>query len=550
MKIVLSFLLLIIPLVWCRYVNGNYLSTKTFLFYFASSLSLLALPNKLELRNIPKSLLFSLPFLLLYYLLHSFSGGKYSEFLSVFKMLGFCFISFFIYSLSTNISDILRRLSLHFCAFWTFVLGIGLWQVFDYRFLKSEDGVYMILGTFGNVNMFAEFLVLTLPFLFFWLRLKNDITPYFLKLICFTASIYLLVYTGSRSAWLGAIIWALIFAVRDFKKNEWISVGIAIISALITFHSAPTIEKLKGDKNLSVGVRSSLYSASIRLMVDHPFGIRPGQFMNEIVPYLMSEDVGPHEFTYFDQPHSEPLKWGVQQGIPFMILGVSILLFIFYLMTNEYLKSDRLPKTEASFFLGSLVASSPQIIFQFPFENPASSLHLAFLFGLWLSKFPVSGKHINLKWSFPLIGLISFLGIVNSFLFAFSIILESHYVNSPDIMNIVCKAYPVNFRACYAKNRSLFDQKNINSFRREFKEDFSNNPFYCDNLRLLPEFFNYANSEKKTCESIYLYAQIFKNQTTYKIESMPVCQRYSSPVLFKDSKQFNQDFRKWFLESK
>ena len=550
MKIVLSLLFLILPIVWSRYVNGNYLSTKTFLFYFASSLALLALPARLKIRNIPKAVFYLLPIIFLYYLTHTIYELNYSEILSVFKMLSFCFIAVYIYSLCTNVTALTHRLSLYLAAMWSVIIGIGLWQIIDFRFYQGVDGVYKTLGSFGNVNMFAEFLILTLPFLFFWLKQKQDTVPYFIKLLFFSFSVFLIVYTGSRSAWLGALIWLLILAARYLKKIEWVSISIAIAAALITFHTTPNLGTLPEEKNYSIGIRSSLYSAGLQLMKDRPFGIRPGQFMNEIVPYLMNEKVGPQEFSYFDQPHSEPIKWGVQQGIPFLILSLSALVIIFYYLVRNFIKSNREADSEPLFYLGSFITAAPQIAFQFPFENPSSAMFLAIVLGLWLSKFSESGKHIDLRWVFPAIGLASILGVINAFLFAFSIILESHYGTSPDIMNIVCKAYPANFRACHLKNRSLFDLKNIQAFRQEFKTDFLNNPFFCDNLRLLPEYFNYANSEKKTCESLLLYNQIFKNQKTFKIEAMPACQRYTSPVQYKDAKQFNEEFRQWFAESR
>jgi hypothetical protein len=174
-------------------------------------------------------------------------------------------------------------------------------------------------------------------------------------------------------------------------------------------------------------------------------------------------------------------------------------------------------------------------------------MYVAIVFGAFLSSFSY-GKTISIRWVKPLIAVLAFAGIFNSFFFLGSIYLESHFPMSTDIMNVVCKVYPVNFKACHWKNKNLLQIKNIQAFRSEFKNDFTENPFYCDNLRLLPEYFNYASEEKKTCEAILLYDYIYKGQKTFPLVNMPICQKYVVPIEFRNPKQFSADFRQWFAK--
>lgn len=544
MKFFLGLLFFLIPLVWSRYLNANYLSTKTFFFYFVSSLALLGLPSKINLRQIPKPLLIGLGLVLIHYFASHIYEQQWWHVFYLFKMLGFCFITVYIYSQNVQIENFIKRYNLVFFATTAFILILSLYQVFKFRVLEGNIETLVILSTFGNVNMFAEFLILILPLFYIWLR-NEDKVFYALKCLFFAGLIFLLLYTRSRSAWLGLIFWFAIVGRTQLKKWEWIGAGTALVLFLLSHFTAPNIDKIDKFLPSSFHTRASLYQGSVELLVDKPFGTSPGQFMNEIVPYLMDKTVPASEFAYYDQPHSEFLKWGIQFGWGFLLLSVFIFSYLGYFIYKSYKKSPQDKST--LFFVGSFLVLIPQVLFQFPFENPASAMYVAIVFGIFLSSFPF-GRMLSLRWAKPIIAVFAFVGVFNSFFFLGSIYLESHFPVSADIMNVVCKVYPVNFKACHWKNKNLLQVKNIQAFRAEFKNDFTLNPFYCDNLRLLPEYFNYGTDERKTCEAILLYDHIYKGQRTFPIESMPICQKYVVPFEFRNPKQFSADFRQWFAK--
>jgi hypothetical protein len=544
MKFFLGLLFFLIPLVWSRYLNANYLSTKTFFFYLASSLALLGLPSKINLHQIPKSLVIGLGLVIVHYFGAHIYEQQWWHVFYLFKMLGFCFICAYIFSQNIQIESFIKRYNLVFFATAAFLLTISLYQVFKFRVLESNIETLAILSTFGNVNMFAEFLILIFPLFFIWLR-NEDKVFYALKCLFFAGLVFLLLYTRSRSAWLGLIFWFAVIGRTQLRKWEWIGSGVAVALFLLSHFTAPQLDKIDKFLPASFQTRASLYQGSVQLLADKPFGISPGQFMNEIVPYLMNKSVPASEFAYYDQPHSEFLKWGIQFGWAFLILTLFIFTYLAYLIYKMYRHSPTKPSS--LFFVGSFLVLIPQVLFQFPFENPASTMYIAIVFGAFLSSFPF-GKTFSLKWVKPLIAVLAFAGIFNSFFFLGSIYLESHFPVSTDIMNVVCKVYPVNFKACHWKNKNLLQIKNIQAFRSEFKNDFTVNPFYCDNLRLLPEYFNYASEEKKTCEAILLYDFIYKGQKTFPLQNMPICQKYVVPIEFRNPKQFSADFRQWFAK--
>jgi hypothetical protein len=546
MKSFIILLLFLIPLVWSGYVNANYLSTKTFLIYFTSGLAFMALPDDFNLRRIPKKLLFLLIAIFIYYVGYiaweSASASRISSVFYVFKMLSFVAITLFVYSQNVKIENFFEKTSYLFFLMWATILGITGYEIFQLRVIEQNIETIAVLSTFGNVNMMSEFFVLCLPLFFLWIRFDRDKIPYFLKCAGLFAVVFMIMYGRSRSAWLGLIGWFLFKAVKkEFNWKEYTAFALAGLLFLVSHITAPDASKISKLTHESFSERASLYKGSLQLLLNRPTGIPMGQFMNEIVPYLIDKESPPNEYAFFDQPHSEFLKWGIQFG--WVFLGMSVLFFLF--LAYELRKKHAASAKESFFFTEFLIVLIPEMTFQFPFENPASILCIAVVLGLFLASYQ-EGMKLKLKYVQYLLGAVGFFCIMNAFLFITSIHLESAFAPSADIMNVVCNYYPVNFRACYWRDRALLTNKAIPAFRSEFKKDFRENPFYCDNMRLLPEYFNYGSSQKKTCEALLIYKDLYRHQTSYSPESFTPCAAYVNPIKFENADQWTRDFKKWF----
>ncbi len=552
MKIVVTLLLFLIPLVWSRQINANYLSAKTFLFFLTSALSLFFISNEFYLRSWPKRLIVPLLLILVYHFSYYFwgDGFQWSHLFFSFKSLSFVFLIYYFYSQQFILRDFIKKISLPFLALWICIISITFWQIIQLRFIEGNIKTDAILSTFGNVNMFSQFLTFCLPFVYLWLRQQESKSYQYLKFVILFSIAFFILYCRSRSALLSLGLWSLFLVYyRLLKKPEILALVSAGVLFIISHYATSEIVLINKFAPQFFSERASLYQASFELLKDKPLGIPIGQFMNEVVPYLIDKQVPANEFSYFDQPHSEFLKWGIQFGWAYLFL-CSILLVVLVLELFKKYKSDLSEdKIESVFFISCLLVVLPEVTFQFPFENPASLLAMALMFGLFLSSYSVK-KMYQLKLAFPIIGLLALAGILNSFLYIGSIYFQSHYSNSPDLMNIACQAYPADFRPCFYKNKSLFDSKNINSFKAEFAKDFQDNPFYCDNLRLLPDFMNYSTDIKKTCEALLLYKIIYKNQRNFMPQTYENCKAYQSPVQFVSGAQFSADFKKWFSENK
>ena len=543
----LSLMFALIPIVWFKYVNANYLTTKTFFLYFVSSLALLALPDNFSFRKFGKPLGGALLLLFIYQIYYYFFGPEWFNFFYFFKTLAFVAVAVYVYSLALSPKLLIEK---NENALWlTFgaIVVITALEIFELRVLNGNIKTDIILGTFGNVNMASEFFVLSLPFLFLWVQ-RSVGWAKVLKFFVFFSVIFFILYGRSRSAWAGLALWGIFIFWSTRKKLVPVISGTALILFAVSHFTAGNTETISKLVPQAFSERRSLYQASLEMLAAKPTGIAPGQFMNEIVPYLIDKDVGPNEYAYFDQPHSEFLKWGVQYG--WLYLGVALVVFallakqLVVRFRRNGLDSERL---NDDFFIGSFLVFLPQAVFQFPFENPATILIIAVVFGLFLSSFDI-GQQVSIRFFKPVIGVLAVVGMLNAFVYFTSVFFESAYPNSADLMSVVCRFHPVNFRACYAKNKDLLDIKNIPAFRSEFKNDFQKNMFYCDNLRMAVDYFNYSQNAKKTCEALQLYRLIYKNQRHFAPQSTEQCAGVASPFKFENPEQFKSSFLRWFVE--
>jgi hypothetical protein len=564
MKSFIILLLFLIPIVWSSYVNANYLSTKTFLIYVTSGLAFMALPDDLNLRQIPKKILWLLLAIFLYYVGSIAWEQSLTSVFYVFKMLSFVSVTLFVYSLSPKIGSVFEKTSYLFFLMWATILGLTGYEIFRLRILDENIQTMAVLSTFGNVNMMSEFFVLSVPFFFLWLQFGKDRIPYYLKLFGLFLVSFIILYGRSRSAWIGLIAWFLFKAYKNqFNWKEYTAFAAALVLFFVSHITAPDASKISKLTHEAFSERASLYKGSLQLLSNRPFGIPMGQFMNEIVPYLIDKESPPNEFAFFDQPHSEFLKWGIQFGWLFLFLCILFFVFLAYELRRKQLSEPNINEIgngpgrsllnrpgsniwkESFFYVEFLIVLFPEMVFQFPFENPASIVVMAVAFGMFLASYP-EGIKLNLRYFQYLLGSVGFICIVNGFLFISSIHLESAFSPSADVMNVVCNYYPINFRACYWRDRSLLTNKLIPAFRNEFKKDFRANPFYCDNMRLLPEYFNYGASQKKTCEALLIYKDLYRTQTNFAPEAFAPCAAFSNPLTFHDADQWTSDFKKWF----
>lgn len=533
---ILCLLIFIIPVAWWTRLNANYYSTKLTLLFLAGAFAWLVIPNKIILPKFPKAMLVSLLVIIFFQVAKHTYTFSLDDFLHIFKFLSFSALVLWFYSLNLSLEKVYKKTTYAVFLVTAFILTVSFYELYKFRIVNLSLALDL-LSTFGNINMFAEFLVLTVPFLFHWTRHKDKV-PEWLKLVLFSFWIFFILYCRSRSAWVGLAIWLIIQFRYKISKKELLYISLSFVLYLASMY-APAHEHNIGEvKANNAAARLSLYEATYELIKDHPWGIKAGRYMGEIEPYQMDSAYRPSEFNYFDQPHSEFLKWGAQFGWVFLAAAGVFFFSIIFQLCKWFLSKEK------SYFIESFVVLLPQILFQFPFENPASLLYLSLVFALFFMEY-ASDKTINVHFSYRPIAYILFLaGIYSAGGFVYSVYQESTMSRNENIV-AACNYYPINIKACHAKLSYYLDNKMYDRFAVDFKIDFMKEPFFVDYLRLLPTYYSIKQNNKKTCESLFLYKTIFPEQKAFDNKYYDNCKGFADLFYFENPKKFKTKYLTW-----
>lgn len=187
------------------------------------------------------------------------------------------------------------------------------------------DRVY---STLGNPNYLAAFLITALPFLIFHKGIKRIIFWPFLALVLIT-----LFLTGSRSAWLAAIVGFLLSGILEAIKQRHFRILITMFCVIAALFSAvalknyiapaiPQFERLSLDtqKSISISTRLNLWRAGFQLSLTRPFtGFGQDAIKGEIEPFI-PEHLKANEVFFIDRTHSELIDILLTTGI-FGLIG-------------------------------------------------------------------------------------------------------------------------------------------------------------------------------------------------------------------------------------
>mgnify|MGYP000909647622 FL=1 len=409
--------------------------------------------------------------------------------------------------------------------------------------------------------MLAEFYILLVPLTYYWLIQKSDIHKIF-KIIIF-ALIHVVVFvTKSRSAYLGLGLWWTLWLYEYYfyrYLKAFLAIGLIVIVSLVTFFYKSD-SYLSQIKSGSTAERMNFYRSAIDLIKGRPLGVG-SQYANQIVPYRLQYPVGPYETEYPDQPHSEVLKWGVEFGW----LGLAVSLFCLGYVSW-------LTATGGSFLLkGAYLVIVPQLLFQFPFENPATILLLSIYLYLFAKSLPQ--QTINWNKPFKVISLILGVGLIYySVVFMTSVYFESNYPDSLEKTTQACWWNPAYFRGCVRKNYNLLQARQYGELKKSLKDEMRSNYYGADYLKILSEAVSEGNLEpdlvmqdegltsiavygsvknqsrtiKKTCQILHVYVFIYKAQTYYSDEDIKACHDVAAPFdLNLKPAAFDREYKNW-----
>jgi hypothetical protein len=545
-NVIVSLLCIAIPLIWSKQINGNYYNAKMFVLFLTSGFALLSFSTADQLKKIQFHK--SIYVLILFFLYYQFAFNLQNSYLSILfglKPLALYVLSYFFFQFDTQFIKIHRQTFFILTGLLlTVFLSLHIYEIYEFRVLKDTIDQGRMLGTFGNINMVSEFFILSLPFLYWYLTQprssgKDQPNDHF-KFLALTFWVFIILYSRSRSSWIGLVLFAVFIAYKHFNKKHlaYMALGWALYLACMLI---PTSQKdlVTETKAESFIERLSLYKATAQLIADRPFGTGLGTFTNEIIPYRLVQEHKPHEFQYADQPHSEILKWGAQYGWIGLVFCLGLFGYVVFSLYN--LKNTLL--------ISGFLVLLPQILFQFPFENPASILLIAMYLGFWLKKIMPEQQFLN-SWktrsAFIVLGLVM---VLNSFAYIYSIYIESQFNKDLEKTSLMCSIYPINHKNCNYKNVLLLEANQTSKFRQDLKDEFFYSYFTSDQQRILPLYFQKINDIKHLCENILIYKLMYPLQKNYSPQDLSFCQKFSLPIKFDNPQQFNTDYQAWLQKA-
>ena len=283
------------------------------------------------------------------------------------------------------------------------IYGILQYQGIDFSFWAKNIGRQQVFGLFGNVNYFAEYLIVPLSIAVPLFFTSNNRIKKVLLLIGILSMGTTLIITFTRGSYLGFAI-ALIFMFFLFqlsrgksfiKKNKKIFIIILVAVIILTLlfviptplnDTGTVISKIKSRISVSQLTQSSSIKRRIAtwkftaLMIkDHPLlGSGLGTFKYNTLRYQARFfDQGQNRSLYpygiANQAHNEYLQFWAEIGI----IGLAVFIWLMITYFNygiRYLKREKNEQKQGMVIglMGAVVAVLVDGIFGFPLHLPAT----------------------------------------------------------------------------------------------------------------------------------------------------------------------------------
>ncbi|MEZ0390788.1 MAG: O-antigen ligase family protein [Pseudobdellovibrionaceae bacterium] len=538
LAVVLMAWVFIVPLIYCRYLNQNFTSTKAIAVHFVGVLAAIALLIRGQV-SLPNRQLMGLAGLAI--LLKSITAFLFVNWVTVSNLLeglSFVVLCLFFTTALKNKSFNSRTLFWFYLPSSLMITIYALVQFVQSRILDRNPEPFFFSGTFGNINMMAEYLVLLLPLGFYLARTQKDWKGQVLA-VANAGWIFMLLVGQSRSAWIGLFFCFLFSAISKLNRREWlcylIPLGLFFATKMIPYDGPDYAQAKSG----SFSKRSELYKGASKMLLDNPLGIGGGRFPFSYIPYQMTTQEPPTEKERFDTPHSELLKWGIENGWAFLFVSC-----LWWLCLGFFVWKIKAPPELLTFYRTSYVVIGPQLLFQFPFENPGSVLALSFVLGFLFSA--SSNLSLNSKWMTRVVaGLAAALLCAKGVSFTTAKYLESQHPNNLEALETGCQIDRTNWYICF-----LYSMKVASStFPRDafpiLDIQIRQRPFDYQSLRALTYTYVQTGNTRGACESALVYNTFFQGRSLFTDFIKQYCQSTPNPVSFQNSQQFTDDYKNW-----
>jgi len=296
------------------------------------------------------------------------------------------------------------------------IYGIFQYNGIDFAFWKANVGRNQVFGLFGNVNYFAEYMIVPLPLaisLFFATRNRTHKILLLVGILAMGGSLILTFTRGSYLAiGISSLFMFFLYLVSRgkgfIKEQKKIFIIILAFIILLTFlftipnplnKSGTIISKIKGrisitqfTKGSSLKRRIAIWKFTTLMIKDHPIlGSGLGTFKYNSLNYqakffYQGENRSLYPYGIADKVHNEYLQLGAEIGI--LGLGIFLWLIISYFRYGLRILKKLKGKYKQGIvigLMGGIVAVLIDGIFGFPLHLPATLVLFWLFIGLIVS---------------------------------------------------------------------------------------------------------------------------------------------------------------------
>ncbi|MCM8803977.1 MAG: tetratricopeptide repeat protein [Candidatus Omnitrophica bacterium] len=290
----------------------------------------------------------------------------YKSFLIYFLFLNFYFFSTEIFE-KKDIEKILKFLIL----FSLFIPIYGFFQLFGYDFIKWEIK-NSPLSTLGRRNFAAEYLVMIIPFTYFFILTSNNFKEKIFFIFSFFLFFLHLIFTFTRASYIGfffsTVLFFYLLKIRlPIKK---------IVSIFIFFFLASSLLSYNGFEKGTIKSRIYIWKETINIFLKNPFfGVGSGNFK---INFLLYAKDRPKDISLIgevlEDVHNDFLEILVETGA----IGFSIFLFLLFNIVKIFLSLIRKSKDFERILTISIFCSISGILINslasFPLKKPSTLL--------------------------------------------------------------------------------------------------------------------------------------------------------------------------------
>lgn len=249
-----------------------------------------------------------------------------------------------LFFITLSVVDTVNRLRWTLLTATTSLALASLYAIRDWQLNRLIYPGYRPAGVVGDANYFSVDILLFLPIAFL---LAQRARPHWQKwycMGCFVVTLFALILSSSRGAFLGLVASSLYLVMRSRKRARNLTViAVSLLVVMLVSPNSP-LDRLRhptsGD-DTSADTHVALMHGGIRLILAHPIlGVGLDNFITRIADYITPEEAS-HMDRVARVAHNSYIEIGAEAGIPALLTFLGILLCSFFSMERVARTSRR-----------------------------------------------------------------------------------------------------------------------------------------------------------------------------------------------------------------